>query len=57
MGYSVLRPSGGLRCPARPLKITKFFYRAVGKPLFTSRLDACAKKPVTRLLRKRCLST
>jgi hypothetical protein len=26
MGYSVLRPSWGLRCPARPVKITELSY-------------------------------
>ena len=57
MGYSVLRLPGGLRCPARPVKITKFSSVPVGKPLFIGGLDACAKKPVTGLLRKRYLTT
>lgn len=43
--------------PRAAMKDNEVLLRAVGKPLFTSGLDACAKKPVTRLLRKRCLST
>ena len=57
MGYSVLRPSWGLRRPVRRMKITKFSSVAVKKPQFMAGLDACAKKAVTGLLRKRHLTT
>jgi hypothetical protein len=35
MRYSVLRPPGGLRSPARQVKITEFSYGSVKKPQFT----------------------
>jgi len=57
MRYSVLRPPEGLRSPARPVKITELTCGSVKKPQFVLGLDACPKKPVTGLLRKRHLTT